>query len=608
MPVSLAKRGIWAITAIVVLVALVVAVLPLVASTQIVRDSIAYQMSAWSGYHVRLDDSPEIRVWPLQAVLNDVTLLDSGGADAQAVLDAERIEVDLSALAALRGDIVFTRMRLIRPVLRMRQEAGRLQPIAPQDWGKVPRSVEVAKHAVAAEPRNPDSTFLPSDPFGKVEFVEGRIVAGDEASQTDIVTSLSGTLDWPALNRQASLAATGIWRGESASIQASVAEPLFLFGGGSAALTFALEAAPASLSFEGVASLSGNGFLDGHVELSAPSLSRLAEWTHSRSPIANRIGPLAITARLVGDRNRLKFEDATLKFDTSTGQGLLDVNFEGGRPMIAGTLAFDTLNLRALVNTFSPLPTTSGGQNAPKADSEFDFDLRFSAASATYDKVVLTDVAAAAMMRAGLSSFDISDATAFGGMLQLGLRRDRTGADDAVEISMIGEDIALGELADSFDYRTLMPQAKGSFSLMLKGKGKDMDAVLQSADGSLSATIGKGSVPGLSIDGFVEHSAEGDFFPVSALGEGSLPIDDIQLKAVAAKGVVQLDALEAHSGPYTVGLDGFVPLAGRGLALYGTLSASEGADPRFKSPIPFFVGGSWNAPFIASFLPKPAEQ
>ncbi|WP_011579515.1 MULTISPECIES: AsmA family protein [Chelativorans] len=600
MPISLAKKGSWAVGTVVLLIVLVVAVLPLIASTRIVRNSIAYQMSAWSGYHVRLDETPEINVWPLQAVLHDVTLLDSEGSNGQTVLDAERIDIDLSALAALRGDIVFTRMRLIRPVLRVRQRGDELQPISPQGWGKVPQSVEAAKQAVSAAPRNPDTAFLPNDSFGKIEFEEGRIVAEDGQNQSDIVTSFSGTLDWPALNRQASLSATGIWHGESISLTASIAEPLILFGGGNTAVSLSLKAPPANLSFEGMASRSENGFVDGDFTLSAPSLSRLVEWTHSRMPLASRIGPFSISARMLGNPKRLKFEQAALTLDKSAAEGLLDVTFDSSRPTVAGTLAFDTLNLRALLDAFNPLSTGNEEQKEPGAQTELDFDLRVSAASATYDNAVLTDVAAAAMVREDLAAFDISDASAFGGTLQFGLRRSNG---DNVDISMTGEEINIGEMAAAFGYQRLMPQATGDFSLILKGTGQRIETVLQSADGSVSANLGAGSVPGLSIDAFLTRSEAGNFFPMAALEEGMLRTESIKMKATVSKGVMQINDAEAKSGPYTIGINGFVPLAGRGLALYGTLAAPENTDERLKSPLSFFVGGNWAAPFIASFLP-----
>ncbi|TIW98225.1 MAG: AsmA family protein, partial [Mesorhizobium sp.] len=64
MPSSLIRRGIWAIGAAGIVIALVVAALPLIASTRIVRDRIAWEMSAWSGFRVAIQGSPRIEVWP----------------------------------------------------------------------------------------------------------------------------------------------------------------------------------------------------------------------------------------------------------------------------------------------------------------------------------------------------------------------------------------------------------------------------------------------------------------------------------------------------------------------------------------------------------------
>jgi AsmA protein len=327
MPVSVARKGVWAIVLVGILLILAIAALPLVASTQIVRDSIAHQMSLWSGYRVRLDDKPQIRVWPsFQAVLNDVTFLDWNNTNPHTVIEAEQIEMDLSALAALRGEVVFTRMRLVRPILRLGQDGETLHLPAPQNWGRLARSVNTARQAIAAAPNQPDTTALPGDAFGVVKFVEGRVVAGTDDQQVDIVTSLSGTLDWPALNRQAALTATGIWHGESVSLTALSAEPLILLGGGNAAVDIALQAAPANLTFKGKASLLDTNFVDGYLNLSAPSLRRLVEWTHARPIVTNRVGPVSLSSRLVGDPRRLKFEETTLTLDNSTGKGLLDLS------------------------------------------------------------------------------------------------------------------------------------------------------------------------------------------------------------------------------------------------------------------------------------------
>ena len=79
MPSSLVRKGIWAAAAIAVVAFLILAALPFIASTQIVRDRIAIEMSAWSGYRVELGAAPDIEFWPFRAILDNVTL--SGWSD-----------------------------------------------------------------------------------------------------------------------------------------------------------------------------------------------------------------------------------------------------------------------------------------------------------------------------------------------------------------------------------------------------------------------------------------------------------------------------------------------------------------------------------------------
>src|SRR4051794_31566122 len=105
MPSSIIRKSIWGVTAIVLVVLVIVAALPWIASTRLVRDRIALEMSAMSGYRVELATAPEVQIWPtFKAVLNDVSLSDWDDPEHRPVLDAERVELELSPIAALQGD------------------------------------------------------------------------------------------------------------------------------------------------------------------------------------------------------------------------------------------------------------------------------------------------------------------------------------------------------------------------------------------------------------------------------------------------------------------------------------------------------------------------
>ncbi len=155
----------------------------------------------------------------------------------------------------------------------------------------------------------------------------------------------------------------------------------------------------------------------------------------------------------------------------------------------------------------------------------------------------------------------------------------------------------------------LMPTGKGTISVILKGPGKGWHSVMESADGSISATFGPGTLSGLDLAAFIRRNGEGGFFPLDDVDDGSVPIDGSELKASVAKGVVRIEKAQANHGGSRLWLTGIMPYAGRGLALTGGIAsqqppaAANGESGEAPAPPPnqtlFFVGGSWTAPFLS---------
>lgn len=617
MPSPAVKKSIWALAIAALIAVVVILCLPILASTQIVRDSVAQQVSAWSGYRVRLDDAPEIRVWPsFKAVLNDVVLSNWNGDGQPAVMEAERVEIDLSALAALRGEVVFTKIRLVRPVVRLDESGGVMRIPAIPKWGKLAQSVEATRGLIQANPAEPDTSALPNDSFATVEIVDGRVIVLNGVNRPPVLSSVTGTLNWPALDRSATLSAKGIWHGESIAVEASSAEPLIMLAGGKTNVSLSVNSAPLTLSFKGQADIVGNAFLHGTLESAAPSLQRVLEWTLLEDWPGSTIKAAKLKSTITGDATRVKFENAEFNLGDSSARGVFDIAFTDPHPTVSGTLAFNALDLGVLLNTLAPEPDTAAPPAAPPAAPwarDLNFDLRLSANEATAGSLSMTDIAATAQVRDGLVSLDISDATAFGGMLQLGIRLDRVEGHDQAELRITAENLNGGAMAEKLHLTSFMPRAPGSFSVFLKGKGETLDEILETSDGSISASFGEGTVPGLNLESFREHNDKGSFFPLTEIADGELAIDGAELKATLAGGIAWIDTAEAklETGE-TITLGGLIPFAGRGIALSGSIlppesdkpvdengeEASEESDPRET----FFIGGSWNAPFIAPFL------
>ncbi|MGO4641992.1 AsmA-like C-terminal region-containing protein [Mesorhizobium sp. 2RAF45] len=608
MPSSLIRRGVWAIGAAVIVIALVVAALPLIASTRIVRDRIAWEMSAWSGFRVAIEGSPRIEVWPkFRAILTDVTLSKWTDADAPPVVEAERVEIDLSAMAALQGDVVFSTARLVRPTIRVQRTAdGLFLPTAPTG-GRIARSIDTARGVVSADPAKPNLDKLPTDAFGTVEFRDGRMVASVNGKDVEILSSLSGQATWAAMNSNATLSATGIWRGESVALDAASQKPLVLFAGGVAPLTLSFKAAPATFSFDGTASMADNAYFDGQVKFAAPSLRRMLEWSQAGIAPSAAIGSVSISSKVTASAGRVKFENTALTLDNNPGMGALDLSLGDAQPVISGTLAFDTLDLRSFLSAFTPLGPASGtgpGDVEASFADRVNLDLRLSAAHATAGTIQLADVAATAQVKDGLSVFDISDASAFGGNIQTSLRFDRKPEGTQVEIRLLASDVDGGAFGTAAGMTRLVPVGTGTVSVILKGPGRTWDSIFENADGSVSATFGPGALSKFNLPAFLKHTEQGGFFALDDVSDGTLPIDGAEVKATISRGVARLDKAEANSAKYKIWLSGIASYAGRGLALSGGViqpdqAAAQKTGQQGPNQSSFFVGGTWSTPFIS---------
>lgn len=601
-----------ALAALLLALLLVAAALPWLASTQIVRDRISYELSLWSGYRVSLGGAPILDVWPsFKATLNNVAFHEWSNASAPPVLEADRLEVSLSALAALRGHVVISAVSMRRPLLRLTVAGSVLDLPASPGGGRMTRAVDAARAIVSANPTNPDLAALPSDAFGTVEFTEGR-VAVINGNADDGITSLSGKIVWPAVNRAGRVTATGIWRGESISVEASAAQPLLLLASGSSQVKATLKSALLETSFDGIANLAGDAFFDGQASLSTPSLRRMLEWSKTEIAPGAAIGAISIASKVQGTAQRLRLDTVNLNLGGNAAQGVLDIAFAEAVPAISGTLAFDRLDMRSFLSAFTPF-AAGGGNMRDEIDIGFSqqlsLDLRLSAPTASFGSVSLANLAASAQVKGNLAAFDISDATAFDGTLQAGIRIDQTEGGKTVEMRATANNVDAFALAKSLGAERLVPQGRGTFSIMLKGTGRNWNTVMGNAEGSVIASLGQGALAGFDLEKFRQRLAAGGFFPISEVEGGPLALKGFEFKAKVLGGVAYIEKANALlDQQQIISISGISPYFSRALALSGHFARVEADGQIGEVSMPFFIGGAWDAPFIVPAWSEPDQE
>ncbi len=388
------------------------------------------------------------------------------------------------------------------------------------------------------------------------------------------------------------------------TIEASSAQPLLLMAGGDTASRLTITSNLVNASFNGNASLAPEPFLDGTVSMSSPSLRRMLEWSQTEISPGAAVGEASLGAHVTGGASRLKFENVQLSLGGSTGVGGLEASYADGKPALIGTLDFETLDFASFLTAFSPLAAGRGDLES-EIDTSFSdqitLDLRLSAAAASIHSVAVKDLAAVVQVKPGVAAFDISDATIFGGTLQTGLRVERNAGGNKVDMRLLATAVNAAQIAARLGSERLSLEGPVDISVLLEGTGRDWKAVLGGAKGTVSATMGAGTIRGFDLARFRKSLEEDDFFSFSEIAEGTQALEGARVKAVVRDGVAYLEQAEFLLGGNQLSLEGVIPLVSRALLLSGDIRAAgtEGDGQEQPPRTSFFVGGGWEAPIVS---------
>jgi len=622
--------------------ATLLAVVPFIVSTDAIRVRVAQEISAWTGYSVELREAPRLKVFPmLRASLNGVTLSKMTDQGQKPFMSAARIDVELSPLDAIMGHISFSETQIVRPHVNLDGPVSNfpalLDAIANSN-GRLGTAIR-AQRALQQRGTNNDTqaTEQASQPFGRVVVRDGtvsfpRAENGADTAKDEQLTNVNMTLEWPQTSSAATLRGSGKWRNEESQFSITAAQALPLLAGGTSDVTASLTANPLSLTFQGKANISEDRFFEGDLSAKTPSLSGAVRWL-SLPPIAgsSEVGAFSLESTITATPKRWKFADVNMTAGDSLAKGVIEIGLEQEQPAITGTLAFDKLDLRSLFAAFVPLPDTTARApndrgNVDTINTSFfdrsEFDLRLSAQNATAGPVALTGVAAAIQIRGGRAIFDIGDAKAFNGTLQTNVQIVRDLKSATGELRFNASDIESTQFLTALGFEKPFISGKGNVSLFMKGPVNRWSSLLSGAQGNVSVQLNNGQMQGFAVQDFLTKAESERFFALERKDNVALAFNRLDLKANLSEGVASLESARLDTSDGTLNLAGIVPFVDRSLALSGEVifpnsqpetpqqqpqagtegqpapAPAENATPA-KPPLHFFVGGSWDRPFIS---------
>ncbi|MFC4624514.1 AsmA-like C-terminal region-containing protein [Daeguia caeni] len=628
--------------------ATLLAIAPFIVSTDAIRIRVAQEISAWTGYSVSLQEAPRLKVFPvLSASLKGVTLSKMSVHGELPFMRADQIEVELSPFDALMGHISFTETHIIRPRFNLNGPVvsfNELLDALANSNGRLGTAIRAQRELIVNGDGNQSAAGQAaervSQPFGRVVVRDGTIFFGasedkdagekDAADRNEEITGINLTLDWPLTTSAATLKGKAVWRGEETQIDITAAQALQLLAGGMSDLTANLNSSLLSLTFQGKGNISKDQIFEGNVSARTSSLNTALRWLNLPAIMGNHeFGNVNLASNINATRRRIKFADVNMTADGSQAKGVLELMLENAQPALTGTLAFERLDLRKLFSVFVPLPedrALSPNERGEAMQDEIDMsvidraevDLRLSAQNASAGPISLTDLAATVQIRGGRAIFDIGDAKAFTGTLQTNVQivRDLKSANG--ELRFTASDIDSAAFLRALGVKQPFISGKGNISLFMKGPVHRWSTLLTNAVGNVRVELRNGQMQGFNLQDFLARAQSERFFALTRKDNVSLAFTRLDLKANLVDGVATLESARLETPEATLNLAGIVPFVDRSLALSGEVifpspRQAESQDapgqpdnmaaPAMPAPVKpslnFFVGGSWDRPFIS---------
>ena len=596
---------------IVALFGIVVVATPWLLSSDIVKERIAGRIEELTGLKTTLRGTPKLSVIPFLGIkLKDVVIATPSGLESEfgddPLVSMESLKGSLKLLPAIVGEPELANFQLVRP--RFNLKVSRTGKV---NWYS---SKGALAKLLAEAINNKSSNKLQtgSIKLGSFEIINGTInYQNDRLGQTTELTSVNIEMSWPGTARRASISGSMVWEGEIVKITASADKPINLLAGGASEILIDVQSNPLNARIEGLADTNLRSQFSGSTEISSPSVRQFLAWAGYDLAPGSTPGELELSSKLIANPNNLKFQDATISMDGNTGTGFMELTLsETKRIGLAGTLAFESLNFDPYFQALIKDNSDTGATEIAKIGltDEFDLDLRFSANTATLGTLNLTSMAATAQIRDGGLILDVGEATLFGGMVQAQVQAAKEDGVPAGDLKLNLIDIELEQLSKFVSPENITIIGKGTASLSLKSRGNNTSELIQHLNGKATISASSGRIDGLNIAEIAIDGKNEIILDTTKVLAKTTEFSKMKIALHIANGIALLEDSQLEGKNLLAKIGGKVDLWRGSLAMKGRVLLSKSGTPLSQDAsdishnIPFFVGGTFTAPLIASDL------
>ncbi len=410
------KRFILFLFVILLLIGGAIAALPFILSADVIREQVTAAVKTQSGRDLIIDGDASLTIFPDIALKVGKASLSNtkemgGGTFAQ----MEEFKVGLELMPLLSGKMRVSGLTLTSPIILLkRSKSGAV------NW-------ELRKSGAASTTSQPQQTgdtsvSLPLNDIslGDITIDNGTISFVDEQSGTqEKFEQINVKLNLPDLESMLKATGSVMWNKSVVKGSFSLKSPNTVLAGTSSQFSIDIQSEQVKAKFTGQMVVLKQGVsAEGDLNVSTPSLRKLAAWTGSPMQSGAGLQAFSVAGRLQATPERITLNEAIINLDGMKSEGNLIVNLAGKRLGLQATLAVDAINLNvyaagtgaatdvpknkktsktnASKKASRPgkgkktAPASAGWDNTPidfSALGSLDADLRLSTGSITYQTV-----------------------------------------------------------------------------------------------------------------------------------------------------------------------------------------------------------------------------
>jgi AsmA protein len=583
------KRVIVLALCLVGLIAVAIASIPFLVSTDLAKRRIAEEIARWTGRSVSFTGEPHVSFFPhISVELSAISLGNPQDMDGGQFLGMDAVVGRVRILPLFLGRTEIAEFQLVHPRLALRIDAaGRSNWKVKSDGSSPPDRADRKAGNVAAKPP-PD----PSVRLGRFVIRGGSITYDDERSgKHEIIDGIDVNFAWPSTSSPAAGSGHFIWHGETVDFNAAVGAPMALMTGSLSPLRFAFATTPIRMSFSGTGLDLSDMQLTGDTSITTPSIRRLMAWLGKPIGEGPTLGAAAISGKLTWVKPAAAFANVRMELDGNQAEGAISATF-GDKPKIEGTLALTRLDLSAYLEAFTSTLSASGPwRSAPVRLplNASDLDLRLSAGEIIAGSARTGRAAAAVNIDDGKFTLTVGEAQFYGGhaeaRLSAAMNGDALEASGEAKLDEVPTRAALGGLIglDRLD-------GSGTLSVDLAARGKTWGELAASASGTAKVSIADGRLTGVDVVRLAELASN-----PAAMSDpsGATAFNLISGSFTMADGSMRSDDLRAEGSGYAVTLGGKVSLRDETVQAEGTLTTSRPDSPGQPARVPFAVNGTF---------------